>query len=151
MHDAACVSRIKRTGDLSSDGDHLIDRKSRRRVDHPIGERRALDELHDQCGTTARFLEAVNVSDVWMVERREHLRFTLETGEAIVIVGKRLRQDLDRHVAIQLGIVRAIDLTHAAGAQGGEHLINPEASAWHEGHDVLGLYVAHIQRDRVVA
>jgi hypothetical protein len=38
-------------------------------------------------------------------------------GQAFGITGKRLRQDLDRHVAIQLVIARAIHLAHPAAAR----------------------------------
>ena len=49
-----------------------------------------------------------------MVQRREHLRFALKPGEAIGIAGERVGQDLQRDVAIQLRIARAIHLAHAA-------------------------------------
>ena len=45
------------------------------------------------------------------------LRLPLESREAIGIVGERLGQDLDRDVALQLRIARAIDLAHAARAE----------------------------------
>ena len=39
-----------------------------------------------------------------MVEAGEHLRFSLEPGEAIKIAGKRLRQNLECDLPVQLGI-----------------------------------------------
>jgi hypothetical protein len=66
---------------------------------------------------------------VWVVERREHSRFALETGEAIRIAGEGVRQDLQRDLAIQLGIARAVHLAHAAGPEGGENLVRAEAGA----------------------
>jgi hypothetical protein len=45
-----------------------------------------------------------------------------------VIRLKRLGQD-DRYVAIQFGVVGAIDLAHAAGPKGGENLVRAEADA----------------------
>ena len=51
-------------------------------------------------GLTA-VLEPVDRTDVRMVERREHLRFALETGEAIGIARERIGQDLQRDVAIR--------------------------------------------------
>ena len=64
-----------------------------------------------------------------MVERGEHLRFALEPGESFGVAGEGVRQDLDRDVAIQLGIARAIHLAHAAGPHGGEDLVRAEADA----------------------
>ena len=62
-------------------------------------------------------LEPVNRTDVRMIQRREHLRFALEPRQAIRIAGKCRRQDLDRDVAIQLRIARAVDLAHPADAE----------------------------------
>ncbi len=64
-----------------------------------------------------------------MIQRRQHLRFAAESREAIRIVGDRRQQHLDRDVAIQLGIARAIHLAHAAGAEGGEDFVRAEARA----------------------
>ena len=52
-----------------------------------------------------------------MIERGEHLRFALEPREPSGIARERLRQDLDRDLAIELGVARAVDLAHAAGAE----------------------------------
>ncbi len=68
-------------------------------------------------------------SDVWMVQRREHLRLATESGQTIAIVGDRRQQHLDRDVAIQLRVARAVDLAHAARAKGGEDLVGAEARA----------------------
>ena len=68
-----------------------------------------------------------------MIERREDLCFALEARHALGIQREGIGQDLDRDVAAQSGISRAIHLAHAAGADGGEDLIRPEASAQGEG------------------
>jgi hypothetical protein len=47
-------------------------------------------------------LEAVNLRDVRMVERGKGLRFTLEPCETFGIAGKRVRQELQRDIAIEL-------------------------------------------------
>ena len=46
----------------------------------------------------------------------ERLRFAREPREPFGIAGERVGQDLDRDVAIELRIARAIHLAHAAGA-----------------------------------
>ena len=69
-----------------------------------------------------------------MVERGEHLRFAMKACEAIRIGGERRRQDLQRDVAIELCIARAIHLAHAAGADGGDDFIRPETSGGTDGH-----------------
>ena len=67
----------------------------------PIGERRALDQLHHQGVYAVGVFEPVDLRDVRMIERREHLRFSPEAGEAIGIVGDGGQQDLDRDLAIR--------------------------------------------------
>ena len=52
-----------------------------------------------------------------MVQRGQRLRLAGEAGEAIGIGRQRRGQDLEGDVAIELGIARAIDLAHPAGAQ----------------------------------
>ena len=52
-----------------------------------------------------------------MIERGEHLRLALEAREAIGIGGERLGQDLDRDVAPELRVARAVDLAHPAGPE----------------------------------
>jgi hypothetical protein len=51
-----------------------------------------------------------------MVERGERLCLACKARQAIRISRERCRQDLDRGVAIQPRVARAIDLAHAAGA-----------------------------------
>ena len=64
--------------------------------------------------------------DVRMIEDRERLRFAREPGQAIGIAGEGVRKDLQRDVAIQLRVVCAIHLAHAARAEGGENLIRAD-------------------------
>ena len=64
-----------------------------------------------------------------MVQRGEHLRLAIEPREPLGVVRDRRQQHLDRDVAIQLGIARAIDLTHAARAEHGDDLVRSEAAA----------------------
>ena len=71
--------------------------------------------------------------DVRMVQRRQRLGFALEARQPLGVVGEGLGQDLDRDVATQLGVGRAIDLAHAAGAEGGDNFIRAEAGAGCEG------------------
>jgi putative heme degradation protein len=53
---------------------------------------------------------------VWIVERGEHLRFTPEAREPIRVVRDERRQHFQRDVTVELGVVSAVDLAHAARA-----------------------------------
>ncbi len=98
----------------------------------PIGERRLFDKFHHTRDDFVRLLEPVDVRDVWMVQRREHLRFTTKSREAIGIVGDGGQQHLDRDVAIQLRVVGAIDLAHAADTKQADDFIWTESRAGNE-------------------
>ena len=63
-----------------------------------------------------RLLDAVDGGDVGMIQRGEDLGFALEARQPIGVVRERFGQDLDRDVAIQLRVARAIDLAHPACA-----------------------------------
>ena len=58
-----------------------------------------------------------------MIQRRQHLSFALKASQPFRIAGKLFGQDFDGHIAAELVVVRLIDFTHAAGANGGNHLV----------------------------
>ena len=68
-----------------------------------------------------------------MIQRRERLRFAREPREAIGIVREGVGQDLDRDVAIQLRVARAIHLAHAAVADRRGDFVDAETGAGSEG------------------
>jgi hypothetical protein len=49
-----------------------------------------------------------------MIERRQRPGLTLEPREALTVRGNRFRKDLQRQIAAEIRIARAIDLAHAA-------------------------------------
>jgi hypothetical protein len=77
----------------------------------------------------AGFFETVDVGDVRMVQRGQGLGFALKPRDSLRVGGERLGQDLDRNGAIELRILRAVDLTHAAGAERRPDLVRAEACA----------------------
>jgi hypothetical protein len=94
-----------------------------------IGERIAIDELQHQRAASAirpvvvgNLLEAVDCGNVRMAERGENARLALEAHEPFGVARERRRQELQRNVPAQAGIVRVIDLAHAAGTEKGTHL-----------------------------
>src|SRR5262249_34444857 len=69
-----------------------------------------------------------------MIQRREHLRFALEAGESIGIERELRRQDLERDVTTELGIVRAIHVAHAARSEQRHDLVGTETNARRDRH-----------------
>ena len=62
-----------------------------------------------------------------MIERRQDLRLAPETRQPIGVERKRFGQDLQRDVAIQLRITRAIDFAHSSRANGGVDYVRAES------------------------
>ena len=73
--------------------------------------------------------EAVDGSDVGMVERREDARLALEPGPAIAVGGECLRQNLHGDVALQARVSCAIDLAHPTGADTLVEFVDTEATS----------------------
>ena len=88
-----------------------------RDVLEPLRERLALDELEHQEADAVRLLDAVDRADVRMIQRGEHPRLALEARQPIRVARERARQDLDRDVATELRVARAVHLAHAARAE----------------------------------
>ena len=115
MNDALLVRGFERLGNLPRDRQRVVERN--RSLERCARRASAVDELHARARCMpSRFLEAVDRGDVRMIQRREHLRFALEPREPIRIGRERLRQDLERDVAIQPRVAGAIHLAHAARA-----------------------------------
>ena len=76
-----------------------------------------------------------------MIERGEDLRFALEPRETIGIARECVRQDLQRDVAIELRVARAIDLAHAAGTERRDDFVEAESRADGERHVAILILV----------
>jgi len=75
-----------------------------------------------------------------MIQRRQHVRFALEPRHALGVTGQRLRQNFDGDIAAEPGIVSAVDLAHAASADGREDFVGAQSSTGgqlHEGQTIL--------------
>ena len=132
VNDALFVRGFERVGDLAGDGESLVNRNGSRR--DTFGERGPVDEFHHQRSDTAGFLKAVNSGDIGMVQRCQRLRFALEAGHAVGVLSESSGQYLDGHLAMQPGVLRAVDLTHSARADGREDFVGTEASSGGKGH-----------------
>ena len=61
--------------------------------------------------------------------RRPRWASRSKRARAVVVRGEPARQDLDRHVAVERGVARAVDLAHAAGAERRDDLVLAESCA----------------------
>ena len=108
VNDTSLMSSLQRLCNLLGSRQSFIDWD--RALRDPISEGRPLHQLQHQCTGALRLFKTVNGCDVRMVETGEDLRLTLEPRQPIRISRKRLGQDLQRHLTVQLGVGGLIDL-----------------------------------------
>ena len=77
------------------------------------------------------------MGDVRVVECSECLGFAGESRQSIGIGGEGVRQNLQRDIAIELRIARAIHLTHASFTDRRGDLIDAEAPTGCEGQTLV--------------
>src|SRR5439155_19662786 len=97
MNDPLLVCRFQRVGNLSRDGETLVEWN--RTACDALREILTLDQLHDERGDAIRFFESMDAADVRMIQRRERLRVTLKPREAIRSNGERVGKHFQRNVA----------------------------------------------------
>ena len=79
-------------------------------------------------------VDLVDRADVGVVEGRNRLRLLEEALLRGVVAGQIGRQDLDRHLTVEVRVVGRVDDPHAAGAELGADRVRAEGRAWDEGH-----------------
>ena len=134
MDDALLVRRFQRCGDLPGDCQGVGHWQAglspgARALSQFFSERRALDELHHEGWHSVEFFEPMDRCDMGMIQCCEQTGLAPESREPIRVRGEDRREDLDRDVATQLRIARAIDFAHAARTQEGLNLIYADSMA----------------------
>ena len=120
------VRGVERVGDLLRDRRAPPSTASDRRAMRSASVGPSTSSMHER-RCRRHLFDAVDLRDVGMVERRRDARLALEPRQAIRIAGDAGRQDLDRDVASEARVARAIDLAHAAGPDGRHDLIRTKA------------------------
>ena len=99
-----------------------------------VAKRLALEQLRDRVGHAILIPHIVNRQNVRVRQRRHRPGLALEARERVGICGHRLRQDLDRDVAVEPGVPRAVHLSHSARAERSENLVGAQAGALGKSH-----------------
>ncbi len=121
MHDAGPMRGIECVGqrDCNVDARHGIERAVT-----SVAQRLAVQQLHHEERVTVRRLtDVVYGADVRMLQRRDCLRLALKTLASLRGLDQLRRQHLERDIAPEPCVPRAIDLTHTAGTNGSEDLV----------------------------
>ncbi len=115
VHDALVVGALERPGDLQRDLQSLVERN--RPGIQALVQVLALHHLHDEKPRALGLLDAVDRGDVRVFELGEHLGFALEPHHLVGVADEMRGQNLDRHLALEVLVVGAEDLAHAAFAE----------------------------------
>ena len=137
MDDAMVVRRFECLGDLSGDGQRIVEWKCA--LGNSLREGDALDELHHERasvvpGIARRLHGSVHGRDAGMVEGRERPRLALEARLTVWIAGEGVRQHLDRHLAVQARVDGTIHGAHSIGPEDAADFIVAEPDAWRDAH-----------------
>ena len=77
---------------------------------------------------------SLNLGEVRMIERREHLRLARKARDAIWIVRENIWKNLEGDLAIQPRIASPVDFAHPSGAESREHFVCAEPSPGDQCH-----------------
>ena len=133
MDDPRPVGAVERVGDLDPVAEHVRD--GERAALEARRQRLPLQQLHDQVVHAVLVPDVVERADVGVVERRSGAGFALEARLELGGIGERLGEHLDRHLPVEAGVPRAIDLAHAACSERRHDFIRPEFRSRGQGHD----------------
>ena len=125
MNDASLMSCFQCLCYLFGNGQRFID--SNRPLRDPVRQSRSLDQFQHQRPGVVGLLQTVDGCDARMVQAGENLRFALEAGKPIRVRGKRLGQDLQRDLPVELGIGGLPHFAHPTFTElGGDRVMTEE-------------------------
>ena len=101
-----------------------------------VPQRFAGEELRDRVDDAVVRTEVVDAEEIRVREGGDGFGLALEARERGGVRREALGKDFDRDVAVELRVARAVDLSHASGAERPEDLVRAEACAGQEGHEV---------------
>src|SRR5215471_13253783 len=85
--------------------------------------------------------------DIRVIERSQHFGLALEASHAARITSEGIGENLQRHVALQLGVAGAVDLAHTALSDKRENFVGPQMVSYGQRHKIgLILYRTPVRR-----
>ncbi len=116
MHEPLAVGERERAADLEAELEHPAHGQRPRALDELL-QVVAVDQLEDDV-LAARVLAAIDHGDdVRVRELGDGARLAPKALDVVVVAEVLGVQDLERHVALQEGVERAVDARHASAAE----------------------------------
>ena len=132
MHNAVTVCRLQHLGNFKPVLQRLLERQ--RTFFQPVGERLALQQLHDQIIGPVLRADVVEMADMRVAQGRNRFGLAFKTRFEIRVGTKMRWQDFDGYISTQSGVARTVHLAHAACTQRRLDLVRPELRAISERH-----------------
>ena len=127
---------VMRGGQSLGDLARIVDGFARRERGsaQPAPEGLALEQLRHDVRRALVRAHVVDRQDIGMIQLTGRARLLLEAMQPARILRERLGDQLDRHLAPEPWIPRAVDLAHAAGTKPSDDLIRTDAGTGRECH-----------------
>ena len=127
---------VVRGGEAVGDLQGVVDHPALRKLPRGEGraQRLALEQLLDDVRRVVVRADVVDGGDVGVVEDAGGLRLLLESAQPVRVLREGRRQHLDRDLAPEARILRAVDLAHPPGADLAEDFVGAELRAARERH-----------------
>jgi len=115
VNESLAVRAVERVGDLDADLEQLGERE--RPAGEPVGERFALEMLHDEVVHPVLVPHVEERADVRVVEARDDARLALEALARLGAHRQVPLEDLDGDGPVQARVPRPVDLAHSPGPE----------------------------------
>ena len=137
MNETFFVGIIKSFSHLVQDGNTMPDWyvfTLVRHVDHALLKRAAIGIFHDHVIQVIFHIKIEYLQDMRVAQGSHRAGFPLETSQEILPLRQVAVQDLDRHGAVQLGMVRLVHICHTPPAKALEQLVFSDRLTFKSGH-----------------
>ena len=111
MNDALGVRGLERISDLNGQIEHFGE-PERLPTLQSLPQRLALEQFHGQEPLTVDVIDLVDRADVRVVQRRGGARLALKAFQCDTVLRDLRRQELQRDITVESGVVGAIHHTH---------------------------------------
>src|SRR5262249_28533866 len=129
VRDAFLMGGFERACNLGCDAKRFIQRNPAS-VDS-LRQRISGNELHDKKPAALVLLQAMNPSDIRVIERRQDARFPLKSRDAVTVINECVWKEFDCDPASELCVCSLVHIAHSARAKLRRDLVMRQSAAYH--------------------